>query len=256
MEDDAVKDAVAKYVVIVGIAQGVGIDLKIAHSLGITCEKESVRVNADTINQVGESNDVSAKFKTDSRDPWITESIAHLFALHSGYFPDLIPFGAIAALTPIHIDAKDHGLDLLAIHVGEPDILLSIGESKASEKNASNHVGDAARLFREIDDGLRDSEIRQKVNVLSHCLSKNHQDSLALAFWKDERVYLALVGYCVNSAFSPSAARPTLGALGPGKERVRLVAISLQNYKGYFDQMAEKIRQQSLLLFPLEAKLV
>lgn len=239
----ALRRPIATYIVAAGVAQAVRTNLQIATDLlgsGPTFE-ESLR--RDVIRRIGTDNAISDDFRQDERDPWIVECLAHLFMYLSRDLPALGPPGELRALTPPHTDVKDHGLDLVGIHLEQAALLgLTIAEAKTSENSASGHATDAASLFASIDSGHRESEIRGTIQLLREGLLPEYQEMITPLFWQDRRAYLPTIGHSAASTFSPMHQRPTYGSLSPGPTRVKLISVSLTNYRAFFDAIADEMR--------------
>jgi len=196
------------------------------------------------VNDVIGSDKAKDVFKTMTRDPWIWEALSHLvihLASSNGAFH---PPGGILAKTHIKYDVKDHGLDLVAIY--DCDTLgLTAGESKAYLNDPTNAVIDAANRLREIDDNLRDVEMRACVTQLRPSLKKMHQKKLGGAFWKDERSYYPFVCCDSSVALDWDDKRKVLKRLIPSASRKLLVPFAIKNARDKFDEIARLMRGYS-----------
>lgn len=252
LEQPAAIDAFATYALLVGIGQAVRVNLAIATEMFGGGPQFVDALRRDVEQTIGASNAVANDFREDQRDPWFTECLGHLLLNLSRHVADLGPPGTIHALTLVHTDVRDHGLDLVGLHIEQALLALNIAEAKASENNASNHIGATAALFAEVDAGTRDKEIRAKVQILREALPPEQQALVTPAFWHARRAYAAVISYSQASTFAPAHRRPTYAALAVGADRVRLLAVSLANYRQFFDTLADRVRA----LVPVVAGLV
>ena len=250
-EPDAIK-AFATYALIGGISQAIRMNLEIAtEMLGSGPAFETV-LQRDVERMIGSNNAISDDFRENQRDPWFTECLGHALLNISRRVPDLgPPSGRIKALTLVHTDVHDHGLDLVGLHIEKALLGLSIAEAKASYSNASQHGSATAVLFAEVDAGTRDAEIRAKVQLLRESLTASNQALITPSFWRGARDYLAVISYDASSRFRPGRARSSYAKLTVGANRVRLIAVALANYRQYFDGVADQVRA----LVPVIARL-
>jgi hypothetical protein len=240
-EPEAMK-AFATYALVAGICQGVRMNLAIAAELLGSGPEFKKELQRDVESIIGADNGISNDFREDQRDPWFTECLAHALLRISRDVADLAPPGRLEALTLVHTDVRDHGLDLVGFHLEQALLGLTIAEAKASESNASNHGAATAVLFREIDAGSRDREIRGKVQLLREVLSPPQQELITPSFWHGRRTYFPIMSYSGGSSFRPARSRPTYAALAVGTDRIRLLAVPLTDYRRFFDQLADLVR--------------
>jgi hypothetical protein len=242
LEQPAAIDAFATYALIAGIGQGIRVNLAIATEMLGGGPVFGGQLQRDVDRIIGTSNAISDDFRENRRNPWFTECLGHALLNISRDVVDLGPPGRIEALTLVHTDVSDHGLDLVGLHLEQALLGLNVAEAKASENHASNHGSATATLFAEIDAGTRDAEIRAKVQLLREALSQERQTLVTPSFWHGRRAYLAVISYGATSSFAPTHARPAYGSLTVGAARVRLVAVPLSNYRKFFDDVADRVR--------------
>ena len=243
LEQPAAMDAFAMYALIAGIGQAIRVNLAIASELLGGGPAFGAELQRDVTRMIGASNAISNDFREDQRDPWFTECLGHALLNISRGVPELgPPTGQVAALTLVHTDVRDHGLDFVGLHLEQALLGLSVAEAKASESNASNHGSATAALFAEVDAGARDAEIRAKVQILREALTTQQQLLITPSFWQGRRVYLAVISYGASSSFTPGHARPAYSNLQVGASRVRLIAVALTNYRQFFDGVADRVR--------------
>lgn len=252
LEQQAAIDAFATYSLVAGIGQAIRVNLAIATEMLGSGPSFEAELRRDVDRMIGASNAITNDFREDQRDPWFTECLGHALLNVSRGVPDLgPPGGRLEALTLVHTDVRDHGLDLVGLHLEQTLLGLSIAEAKASEGNASNHGSATAVLFAEVDAGTRDAEIRAKVQLLREALSAQNQVLVTPSFWRGTRSYLAVISYGAASSFRPGRVRPAYASLRVGAARVRLLAVGLTNYRQYFDGVADRVRA----LVPVIARL-
>lgn len=242
LEKPAAIEAFATYALVAGIGQAVRVNLAIATEMFGGDSQFAHALRRDVEQTIGASNAITKDFREDQRDPWFTECLGHLLLNLSRHLAALGPPGAIQALTLVHTDVRDHGMDLVGLHLEQALLALNVTEAKASENNASNHSGATATLFAEVDAGTRDKEIRAKVQILREALPPERQALVTAAFWHDRRAYAAVISYSQASTFAPAHRRPTYAALAVGADRMRLLAVPLANYRQFFDAVADRVR--------------
>lgn len=252
LEASAAVNAFATYALVVGIGQAVRVNLAIATEMFGDGPQFVDALRRDVERTIGASNTITDDFREDQRNPWFTECLGHLLLNLSRDVAALGPPGTIQALTLVHADVRDHGLDLVGLHMEQTLLALNVAEAKASENNASNHSGATATLFAQVDNGLRDMEIRAKVQILREALPAVWQSLVTPAFWHVRRSYAAVISYANASPFSPTHHRPTFATLAVGADRMRLLAVPLSNYRQFFDTLADHVRA----LVPVVAGLV
>ncbi|OJT16829.1 hypothetical protein BO221_47870 [Archangium sp. Cb G35] len=242
LEAPAVIEALGHYLFEAGIAHSVRTNLAIARDLFEVNVAFANAFHEEAVRLLGADNNIDEKRRTTLRDPWIAEGIGHLLLLLSRKSPPLAPPGQLQVLTQIHADVHSHGLDLVGIHVEGEGLGLTIGEVKASDLNISAHVTETARLFDEVENGLREGDVRSQVQMLRDSLTPEHQKLITPAFWRVRRVFFPILGYAQASKFEPTNDRPTFAALACGADRIRLFSMPLVNHKEFFDQVADRIR--------------
>jgi len=243
LEAPATAEAFATYALIAGIGQGIRTNLAIATELLGGGPSFGVELQRDVERLIGSNNSITDDFREDQRNPWFTECLGHALLCLSRVIPALGPqSGRVEAITPVHLDVRDHGLDLVGLHIEQALLGLSIAEAKASEAHASQHGSATAILFSEVDSGTRDAEIRGKVQILREGLPTPYRSLITPSFWHDKRVYFAVISYGAASTFTPNRSRPAYSGLAVDASRVRLIAIALADYKQFFDGVADRVR--------------
>lgn len=233
----------ASAVYLVGaIAQCIDADLRIRKAL-FEESPPTRELSKDVVSVIG-SEEANDNFKTMTRDPWIWEGLSHLVIHLSSGAGAFHPPGTVLAKTNVKYDVKDHGLDLVAIYdCGE--LGITAGESKAYLDNPTRAVSDAANRLREIDENLRDVEMRACVTQLRPSLKEKHRKKLGRAFWKDERSYFPFVCCDSDVALNWEGKRNVLDRLNPTVSRKLLVPLALMRARETFDEIARLVRGYS-----------
>jgi hypothetical protein len=242
IEQQETMEAFATYALIADIGQGIRVNLAIAAEVLGGSPNFGTELQQQVERIIGANNAIQDDFREDQRDPWFTECLGHALLNISRDVLELAPPGPIQALTLVHTDVRDHGLDLVGLHLEQALLGLHISEAKASENNASNHGSATAKLFAEVDAGSRDPEIRGKVQLLREALPQGQQRLVTPSFWHGQRAYVAVICYSANSSFAPAHARPAYARLAVGAQRIRLLAVPLSNYRQFFDTIADRVR--------------
>lgn len=196
----------------------------------------------DVVNVIGADNDLGGDRKTDERDPWLWEGISHLL-LHLSLKNNLShPPDRLVTKTSIHLSVKDHGLDVVALY-GTTTLGVTAGECKAYLDRPTDAITDAANRLREVDEELRDAEIRAVISQFRPSLSPEQQASVVRSFWHKERAYFPMV--CCNSSHSVNwkKNRIVLRRLKPPTNRKFLVSASIDDAESFFDAVAEAMRK-------------
>jgi hypothetical protein len=227
------------------IAGAVTIDMRVIELLLGSGPEYAEELDRELTAVLGADNDsITPSFREDRRDPWIGECLAHaLLVIHRGE-PGLCVPALVRAVTLPHDKPSQQGLDLVAIYEEDGGPGLCVGESKASENWAGQHLSRSVGLFREIDESKRNYQIRSVVlNTLFANVNPELQGKMEHLFWEDRRLYLPLIGYSAASDFNPASERPqTLGVLSVPQNRRRLVVIPLESYPSFFDGVADAMR--------------
>ena len=240
LEDASIRDALATYLLNCAV-QSVRVNLAILNDLLGDSEDAATALAGELTRLLGNNNDLTDDFRQDQRDPWMAEALAHLLLKIAGNLPPLPPPGSLHALTPVHDDVKEHGLDLVGIYTNSAsgNLGLAVSETKASANNPTAHVASAADLFTSVMTGRRDPHIRSKIQSLRHALPSQTQTLITPSFWKNECCFSAYVAMSDSCDFDANAARPTYLQIQP---RATIVIVPLSNYQAFFDSIADRMR--------------
>lgn len=129
--------------------------------------------------------------------------------------------------------AIEKGLDLVGVYESPDGVGVSVAESKASERYGQVQLGRAISLYRALDEGRRDQDLLQALNLLIAYLPPHVRESAPEAFWEGRRMYAPLVVFCRD--FNPGSNRPgTLGGLSPPHDGRRLITACFPGYASFF----------------------
>jgi hypothetical protein len=194
---------------------------------------------------VGESNDALTEVqKRDERNPWIAEAIWHLCMVLANRNPKIHPPGKIVAVKDVHVKAKDHGLDGLALYVIDQGIGLTVIESKAYKNNPNRAIAKAIAYFKEIEEDKHTTRIRQDVNTLRLGLTPELQRQVRGVFWKKNRTYISNPHYDATTVVDWT--RPHSGfssRLSVGKECIIVMPHIIRDFDLFFDEISDLMRE-------------
>ncbi|MFS0824761.1 hypothetical protein [Bacillus sp. 1P02SD] len=174
--------AVAKY--LVGLrATALDVALNICSVLFDDTPDGKLDILNSVYEIVGETNDSLKDIQIrDERNPWIAEGLWHLCMFLSKDLKECHPSGEIIALGPVHVKAKDHGLDGLVIYEKADNIGLSLIESKAYKDDPNRAINKALGFFKEIDSEKHSTRIRQDISNIRRSLPLEIQDKVVGTF--------------------------------------------------------------------------
>ncbi|MET8685059.1 hypothetical protein ABZV77_12660 [Streptomyces sp. NPDC004732] len=229
---------------LVGVLAGaVRTDLRLAARLlatGIDGRAEFVG-NVRTL--IGVDNDFGTAeailFRDTKRNAWIAEGVLHiLLAVQDQASADLLG-GRIQALRKVHTRPTQQGFDAVALYQNGDELSIAIGESKASREDGSGQLTEATQIFKHIDLGEYGLQLRQELEALSEHLSDDLAAQVASAVLK-RLCYVPSIVH--EKEFDPGKRRETLARLRPAVDRKRLLVIQLQDFYGFFDSVADTMR--------------
>jgi hypothetical protein len=225
------------------IAKAVQVNLQVkADLLGFDNRDAREQLIPDVYSVIGENNNaLTAERKTDERDPWLFEALSHLFVHLSVRNAGFLPVGRLIGLIPTHKSVKEQGLDLLAVYAGDA-VGFGIGECKARENDPSGGLLEAVRKFSDIDSGGYNSDLRSTAGMMRESMPLEYRDQMTGAFWREERAYMPFIGY--SSSHHPRWAcdRQTLMCLGVPATHRLLFPMPLENFRDFFDRLADEMR--------------
>lgn len=198
----------------------------------------------DVIRVIFDRNDIDNELKIYDRNPWIWEGISHLI-LHLSILNNLYhPPDRLLMKSSIHLNVKDHGLDIIALY-GSDSLGITAGECKAYLSRPADAISDAAGKLEEVDNKLRDAEIRATISQFRPILRPEYQAKLTNAFWHNERAYFPMI--CCDKSFSRNWGfkRVSIERLKPPRNRKFLVPSVIENAEVFFDAISASMRRYS-----------
>lgn len=196
------------------------------------------------VRLIGEQNSFATPgeitFRDTRRNAWIAEGVAHaLLVVRARVDTDFL-VGPVHALKAQHDVPSQQGLDLVAVYTDNAEVVVAIGESKASRLDGGGQLTEAAGMFKKIDQGIYGVELRTVLSSLRNVLSDDLAVQVTGGIWRSRRCYLPVIVH--ETPFAPTAARPTFGVLEPPVERRRLLALRLVDFHAFFDLVADAMR--------------
>jgi len=221
------------------VAQCIQSDLGIRKALfdEATLDRDLIR---DVESVIGDES-VDDDFRRKTRDPWFLEGLSHLVIHLARTDLSLHPVGTVLVKTQLKYDVNDHGLDLIAIY-DSGALGITAGEAKAYLEDPNRAIIDASTRLREIDDALRDTELRAAVTQLRSSLSHSQQAQLGAAFWKRERSYYPFLCCDAKHARDWAKKRKSLRKLAVPVSHKVLVPISFDTARDVFDDLSRLVR--------------
>jgi hypothetical protein len=181
--------------------------------------------------------------KQDERNPWIAEGIWHLCLFLSSRRADLHPLGPVIALDLPHVGAKDHGFDVVGLYRSAQGVGLTLVECKAYENDPNGAINAALSFYKEFDQGDHDTRARQAVASMREVLPQPDQSTISASLWKDERLYVPNPHYDASKPMEWTNTRSSFKQLAVGPDRIVIMPHAVQQFVGFFDSIAEAMRQ-------------
>ncbi len=251
LENPAVPPALGRY--FVGLVAGiVDEDALLTEELLATEPDSIAEVRSQIERLVGADNDFSdtpgKHFRDRVRNPYIAEVIAHALVVLRKRRDTACLVGPPAALKNPHSDPRRQGLDLIGIFEDNGLPAAAIGEAKASRKYGDRRLKEAAAFFSEIDEGKRGVELRSELGALKHVLTDDLREGLADGFWRNNCCYLPIIVF--SKSINETIDNQDLGDLKPAQASIRLIALRLDSFYSFFNEVADQIRDATDELLP------
>jgi len=210
--------------------------------VGGTDDREQLA--GDVAHLIGKDNSfVSASevlFRDTKRNAWLAEGLLHvLLVLQNRDGAELLG-GRIRALRQMHPIPTQQGFDAVALYTHGDVLSLAVGESKASRLGGTSQLTEATKIFKSIDSGEHLLHLRQELMALEGYLPQVLAVQVANAVLK-QRCYVPSIVH--QTPFDARANRPTLKNLTPSTDRKRLLVIRLEDFHGFFDSVADAMRE-------------
>ncbi|TAK27032.1 MAG: hypothetical protein EPO40_18840 [Myxococcaceae bacterium] len=223
-------------------ALAIKVALRIEAQVEDTAEDQAeIRKSVEQI--VGsEANPLSDQQKTDERNPWMAEALWHLCLFLSKTNEAFRAAGEVVALEEIHIGAKDHGPDVVALHREGSGFGVSIVETKAYKQNPNKAINDATEYFRAVDRGDHDLRLRQAVAHMRDALPAEVQNLISKSLWKANRFYIPNPHYDASEMMDWSNLRPSFKTLKVGAGRITIMPNALPGFNAFFEGVGDRMR--------------
>ncbi len=193
---------------------------------------------------VGENENSLTDIKIrDERNPWLAEAIWHLCMFIAKERTELHPNGNIIAIGPVHVKAKDHGLDGLVIYESEEQIGISLIESKAYKDDPNRAIRKALKFFQEIDGEEHTTRIRQDVSNIRSVLPREKQRYIVGTFWRQIRTYIPNPHYDSSVEIDWSKNRDAFTSLELTKDNIIIMPNIVNDFERFFNEVSEEMRK-------------
>lgn len=243
MESPAAVQSIGCYLVAL-VIQAVTEDLQIlgeavppdAHAWG--------EVESNLGELIGASNEVDEDFRVTRRDPWIMEALTRLMVHTADVQTNGFPSDILAA-TRVTPSVTRSGMDLVAISRAPADLDCLVGEVKATEDNLTGNLSNCYSTFKEVATGDRSLELRTHLQNLALPLPAAERERVSKMMYSARPILMPIVSHGPLVAFAPGRSREKLRArlLSP-PERFRFIMCPLEDYRAFFDGVAEAMRGQ------------
>lgn len=243
LEAPGVAVAFGRYLV-GALAGAVDIDARLSEQLlarGVDAQAElvtTVRTLVGGSNKFSTLRDV--RFRDTRRNAWIAEGVVHALLVLRARTDTACLTGPVYALTEPHQIPTQQGLDAVAVYVDAGGPVVAIGESKASRRDGSGQLTEAADIFAAVDSGDYGVALRSALMSLRRVLPPSVASEVKDSLWRDHRCYLPVILH--ETPFNPEAERQVLAKLAPPAERRRLLALRLTDFPAFFDAVADAMR--------------
>ncbi|MCP9213515.1 hypothetical protein [Streptomyces cucumeris] len=231
--------------VLVGLLVGaVKCNVSLAAALLADGIDDQLQLAADVVELVGATNTFVTPeeilFRDTKRNAWLAEGLLHVLLTLQNREPAKLLGGRVHALRQIHPIPTQQGFDAVALYVNDDDALsLAIGESKASRQDGSGQLTQASKIFKSLDSGDHGRHLRQELTALEGYLSADHAQQVSKAVL-NRRCYVPSIVH--ERPFDAQKERVTLRDLVPPLNRKRLLVIRLFDFHGFFDSVADAMR--------------
>lgn len=198
----------------------------------------------DICTIVGEDNALlNVDQKEDERNPWLAEGLWHLCMTVASRKPEFHPPGNIIAQNYVHVKAKDHGLDGVALYEHQSELGLSIIESKAYKNDPNRAISKAVVFFKEIDNDQHAARIKSTVQVMRSALPPELQKKISSFFWKKNRTYIPNPHYDCSIDMNWTNKRPSFKEIDILKDNIIIIMPHIvEDFDQFFDDVSDHMR--------------
>ncbi|MGI8622992.1 MAG: hypothetical protein ACR2NB_05785 [Solirubrobacteraceae bacterium] len=180
------------------------------------------------------------------RNAWIGEGLGHAMLIARSRQETHCLRGRVAALSTLHTEPSESGLDAVAIYTVAEEPFVAIGETKSTRARAVDELRKAAGLFAGVDDAQYGPHLRSHLVALRRAVPDAVGDRVTGALLRDAACYLPVIVH--GEAFGHLEDRAWLASLRPPRDRRRLLVLRLEDFHGFFDRVADTMRVESHLV--------
>ena len=235
-------EAIAKY--LIGVrACAIDAAMSIRANL-LGSEEERSEIHRNVFQVVGErGGDLSAESITTERNPWIAEAIWHLCMVVASQEASIHPLGTILAVDILHVNSKDHGLDVSALYLVDGQCGFGFLETKAYASDPNGAIHSAVGFFRAVDGGEQGLRIRQRVQAMRNALPMDIQGLITESFWYNEREYISNPHYDRSVPMNWTNERPSFRDLVPQRTRLVIMPHPIEDFNSFFEAVSNEMRR-------------
>lgn len=199
----------------------------------------------NSVNEiVGENNSSLSTIQIrDERNPWLAEGLWHLCMFLSKKIKECHPCGDIIAIGPVHVKAKDHGLDGIVLYEDEGEIGLTLIESKAYKDDPNRAINKALKFFKEIDNEKHATRIRQDVSNIRRSLPYEKQRNIVGTFWNRKRTYIPNPHYDSSISIDWTNKRDSFRSLNLTRDNIIIMPNIINNFDDFFNEISQEMRE-------------
>lgn len=243
LDDLRVPIALGRYLV-GALAGAVDVDARLCADLLAQGADRRAEITATVLSIIGSTNvfDTSAAemFRDTRRNAWIGEGVGHALLMLAAKEDSSIVNGRVCTVSEVHQSPTRQGLDSVSAYVKGGALGVAIGESKATCSGGSTQLGEAARMFTYVDDGVYGPDLRARLAAFRGFLPPELAAQVSDSLWTDNGCYLPMIVH--QDAFDAMTNRPSLSRLAPPIERRRVVIMQLNDFQAFFDGVADAMR--------------
>lgn len=242
-EKPEVPVALGRYLV-GALAGAVDIDAQLCEDLLARGADRAAELSRTVIDLIGRSNrfrTISQKsFRDSRRNAWIGEGVGHAMLAVTARRETSSVDGLVCTLSGVHPSPTRQGLDSVSTYVRSGVLAVGIGESKTTHSDASRHLGEAAGLFAQVDEGVYGPDLRYELAAFRRALPPDLASQVSDALWSTNGCYMPMIVH--QEEFDHMGHRPTLARLVPPVERRRVIIVRFEEFHRFFDGVADAMR--------------
>ena len=243
LDDPSVPTAMGRYLV-GALAGAVDIDARLCADLLAHGADRRAEITSTVIDIIGKTNVFSTpdaeRFRDSIRNAWIGEGVGHALLVLAARHETSLVEGRVCTLSEVHQSPTRQGLDSVSTYVNGGILAVAIGESKTTRSDGSGQLGEAARIFAQVDDGVYGPDLRARLAAFRRFLPYELAIQVSDSLWSDSVCYLPMIVH--QDEFDPMTRRPTFARLAPPIERRRVIIARLEEFHAFFDATADAMR--------------